>query len=176
MSDFAKSRIFAMLDADGDGSVSQDEYLARVDRVASAIGLDADDPRVAAARLAHEAVWQDMDADADGRVTFEQYRDWAGPETFERTCRSVLGSMFDLADVDADGRLNRGEFQRLRTAMGNAEDGVDEAFDNLDADADGLVGRDDYLEAIRGFVIGGTAAMAPAYGADRAAREVQSSY
>ena len=176
MSDFAKRRIFAMLDADGDGTVAKDEYLARVDRVASALGRTADDPQVAAARLAHEAVWQDMDADADGHVTFEQYRDWAGPETFERTCRSGLGSMFDLADADADGRLERTEFRRLRTAMGNPEHGVDEAFDNLDADADGLVGRDDYLEAIRGFVIAGVAAMTPAYGADPAIHEVKSSH
>jgi Ca2+-binding EF-hand superfamily protein len=144
--------------------------------VASAVGRTADDPQVTAARLAHEAVWQDMDADADDRVTFEQYRDWAGPETFERTCRSVLGSMFDLADADADGRLERSEFRRLRTAMGNAQDGVDEAFDNLDSDADGLVGRDDYLEAIRGFVVTGIAAMAPAYGADQTAHEVQPSH
>lgn len=176
MSDFAKRRIFAMLDVDGDGTVSKGEYLARVDRVASAVGRTVDDPAVAAARLAHEAVWQDMDADADGHVTFEQYRDWAGPETFERTCRSVLGSMFDLADADADGRLNRNEFRCLRTAMGNAEDGVDEAFDNLDADGDGLVERDDYLEAIRGFVIDGSAAMAPAYGTDSTVHEMQSSY
>lgn len=175
MSDSAKRRIFAMLDADGDGTLSREEYLARVERVASAVGRAPDDPRVVAARLAHEAVWQDMDADADGRVTFEQYREWAGPETFERTCRSVLGSMFDLADADADGRLNRGEFRRLRTAMGNAESDVDEAFDNLDTDTDGLVGRDDYLEAIRAFVVAGNAAMAPAYGAGRAAFEVQSS-
>lgn len=176
MSDFAKRRIFAMLDADGDGTVSKREYLARVDRVASAVGRRADDPRVVAARLAHEVVWGDMDADGDGLVTFEQYRGWAGPETFERSCRSVLGSMFDLADADADGLVDRGEFRRLRTAMGNAEDGVDEAFDNLDTDCDGLVDRDDYLEAIRGFVIAGTAAMAPAYGADRVAHSVQSSH
>lgn len=176
MSDFAKRRIFAMLDADADGTVSRDEYLARVDRVASAVGRTAGDPRVAAARLAHEAVWQDMDADADGHVTFEQYRAWAGQEAFERTCRPVLGSMFDLADADADGRLDRSEFRRLRTAMGNAENGVDEAFDNLDTDADGLVDRGDYLEAIRGFVLAGTAAMAPAYGADHTAHEVQPSH
>jgi hypothetical protein len=60
--------------------------------------------------------------------------------------------------------------------MGNAEDGVDEAFDNLDTDTDGLVGRDDYMEAIRGFVIAGIAAMAPAYGADHTAHEVQPSH
>ncbi|MEE1788588.1 EF-hand domain-containing protein [Streptomyces sp. SP17BM10] len=54
MSDEAKRRIFTMLDSDGDGVITHDEYLARVDRAASACGRDPQDPLVAAARAAHE--------------------------------------------------------------------------------------------------------------------------
>ncbi|MFD4656133.1 EF-hand domain-containing protein [Kitasatospora sp. NPDC058444] len=166
MSDDAKRRIFSMFDSDGDQVVSRSEYLSRVDRVAAALGVPAHAPAVAEARRAHEAVWRDMDADQDGRLTFDDYRGWAGPAAFERTCRAVLGAMFDLADGDGDGYLGRAEFIRLRTAMGNPKAGAEKAFDDLDNDHDGLVQRDDYLTAIRDFVVTGVSAIAPVYGTD----------
>lgn len=165
MSDSPQHRIFAMLDVDGDGAITRAEYLARVDRVASALGRDAHDPVVIESRAAHEAVFEDMDANHDGRVTFEEYRGWVGHETFERSCRRALGSLFDIADTDADGRLNRTEFARLRTAAGNAETDVDAAFDALDGDRDELIDRDTYLTGIRDFVTTGASPMAAAYGA-----------
>jgi Ca2+-binding EF-hand superfamily protein len=173
VSESAKRRIFSMLDADGDGVMSRTEYLARVDRVASAMGLGATHPLVAAARGAHETVWKDMDADGNGHVTFEEYSAWAGADAFERSCRPVLGSMFDLADADSDGRVSREEFTRLRTAMGNAESDVSAAFDALDADRDGMVDRDAYLAGIRDFLITGVSAMSAVYGSGRPAPETQ---
>ncbi|MGW8700933.1 EF-hand domain-containing protein [Streptomyces eurythermus] len=165
MADSPQHRIFAMLDVDGDGAITHQEYTARVDRVAAAVGRDAGDPVVAASRAAHEAVFRDMDADGDGRVTFEEYRAWVGHEAFERSCRPALGSLFDLADTDADGHLDRAAFTRLRTAAGNAETDAGAAFDALDTDHDGLIDRDAYLTGIRDFVTTGSSPMAAAYGA-----------
>ncbi|MFG2342026.1 EF-hand domain-containing protein [Streptomyces yangpuensis] len=163
MTDAAKQRIFAMLDRDGDGAVSRSEYLARVDRAAAAAGRGTDDPVVHAARAAHEAVFADMDADHDGRVTFEEYRTWAGHDAFERSCRPALGSLFDVADHDADGRLTRKEFTRLRMASGNTEADAGQAFDDLDSDGDGLIERDDYLAGIHDYVTTGSSPMEAAY-------------
>ncbi|MEN2424263.1 EF-hand domain-containing protein [Streptomyces rimosus] len=162
--DSPQHRIFTMLDVDGDGAITHAEYLARVDRVASAMGRDAHHPVVAASRAAHEAVFKDMDSDRDGRVTFEEYRTWVGHDAFERSCRPALGSLFDIADIDADGRLNRDEFVRLRTAAGNAGTDATAAFDVLDTD-DGLLDRDTYLASIKKFVTTGSSPMAAAYGA-----------
>ncbi|MFD8751046.1 EF-hand domain-containing protein [Kitasatospora sp. NPDC059577] len=164
MSNEAKRRIFAMLDSDGDGVISHDEYLARVDRAASAFGRGPQDPLVVAARVAHREVFGQMDGDGDGGVTFEEYRDWAGHEAFEQTCRPALGSLFDLADSDGDGRLTRPEFTRLRTASGNPAEGADAAFDALDVDGEGVVGRAAYLAAIHDFLTTGASPMAGAYG------------
>lgn len=167
-SDSPQHRIFAMLDVDGDGAVTHAEYLARVDRVALAMGRDAHHPVVATSRAAHEAVFQDMDANHDGRVTFEEYRSWVGHDAFERSCRPALGSLFDIADSDADGHLDRDEFIRMRSAAGNEETGADAAFDALDTDGDGLIDRDAYLAAIRTFVTMGDSPMAAAYGTGHA--------
>ncbi|MEU8513773.1 EF-hand domain-containing protein [Kitasatospora sp. NPDC048722] len=167
----SKRRIFSMLDADGDGVVSRAEYFARVDRVAAATGRDAGDPLVVAARAAHEEVWWHMDANRDLRVTFDEYSAWAGHDTFEESCRPALRSLFDLADADGDGRLDRDEFARLRAAMGNAELAIDSAFDALDTDRDGAVDREDYLVGIRDFLTTGVSAMADVYGAGRPASE-----
>ncbi|MEW1639916.1 EF-hand domain-containing protein [Streptomyces sp. NPDC093801] len=167
VSDSPQHRIFAMLDLDGDGVVTHAEYLGRVERVASAMGRDASHPVVAASRAAHEAVFADMDRDHDGRVTFEEYRSWVGHDAFERSCRPALGSLFDIADADGDGRLVRAEFVRMRAAAGNAEADAAAAFGDLDADGDGLVDREAYLAGIRDFVTTGTSPMAASYGRGR---------
>ncbi|MGV9270208.1 EF-hand domain-containing protein [Kitasatospora sp. NPDC003701] len=163
MSDAAKRRIFSMLDADGDGVISRDEYLARVDRAAAATGRGGLDPLVEAAREAHREVFGRMDADGDGRVSLAEYSGWAGHDAFEEFCRPALGSLFDLADADGDGRLGREEFTRLRAATGNSADGAAAAFEALDAAGDGLLGRDAYLAAIHDYLTTGTSAMADAY-------------
>ncbi|MEV0445925.1 EF-hand domain-containing protein [Streptomyces spectabilis] len=149
----AKAQIFAMLDTDGDGSISRDEYLARPARVAAAMARPARDPLVVAAHAAHERVYAAMDADGDGRVTLEEYAAWAGGPAFDEVCRPALGSLFDLADADATGQLDRASFARLREVLGNPPSGADAAFDALDTDGDGRVSRDEYLASIRAYVI-----------------------
>ncbi|MGW8767478.1 EF-hand domain-containing protein [Streptomyces sp. NPDC055815] len=79
----AQGHIFAMLDADGDGVISRQEYLARPERAAQALGRSVDDPLVRNSLVAHEQVHASMDADGDGKVTFARYATWAGGATFD---------------------------------------------------------------------------------------------
>ncbi|MFD8145339.1 EF-hand domain-containing protein [Streptomyces sp. NPDC059708] len=163
MSDTAKRRIFAMLDVDGDGVITPAEYLGRVDRAAAACGRDPQDPLVATALAAHAEVFRQMDGNGDGAVTYEEYRDWAGHDAFEESCRPALGSLFDLADRDGDGHLSREEFTRLRSATGNSAEGADAAFDALDPHRSGRVRRAVYLAAIHDFLTTGDSPMTRAY-------------
>ncbi|MET9428475.1 EF-hand domain-containing protein [Streptomyces sp. NPDC003036] len=150
----AHKLVFAMLDADGDGIVSREEYTARTRNVAQAMGLEEDDQLVVTARNLGERAWASMDADGDGKMTFDQYTAWAGAETFDTVCAPVLGALFDLADTDHDGSLDLGEFTALRTALNNPATNAEAAFTALDANGDGRIGRDDYIASIRAHVTG----------------------
>ncbi|MFF7686114.1 EF-hand domain-containing protein [Streptomyces syringium] len=158
----AKRLVFAMLDTDGDGVISKDEYAARADRVARVSGRSEDDPLVVTARTAGERAWAAMDANGDGGVTFEEYAAWAGAEAFDTVCEPVLGGLFDLADTDEDGALDLLEFTALRTALGNPVSNIESAFVALDGDSDGLVRRGDYLASVRAHVSGENSPMGEA--------------
>ncbi|AOR37076.1 calcium-binding protein [Streptomyces fodineus] len=151
-----------MMDADGDGIISAHDYLSRVDRAVWATGRSEDDPLVVAARAQAHKAWGAMDANGDGKLTFEEYDAWVGADKFDNVCRFALGALFDLADADGDGALDQTAFTLLRTALNNAPDSAAAAFHALDADGDGRVGRDEYLASIRSYVIGAPSPMGEA--------------
>ncbi|MFH9403942.1 EF-hand domain-containing protein [Streptomyces sp. NPDC017638] len=157
-----KARIYAMLDTDGDGIASRDDYFVRIERARQATGRADDDPLVLVARAAGERAWAAMDANGDGVMTYKEYISWVDAEKFDTICQYALGALFDLADTDRDGTLDRPGFTLLRQALGNRADSAGAAFDALDGDGDGRVSRQEYLASIRAYVTGGTSPMGDA--------------
>ncbi|MGW4893089.1 EF-hand domain-containing protein [Kitasatospora sp. NPDC004240] len=157
-----KARVYAMLDTDGDGVASRHDYFVRIDRAQRATGRGDDDPLVIAARAAGERAWAAMDSNGDGVMTYDEYLAWVDAEKFDTVCQYALGALFDLADTDGDGALDRPQFTLLRQALGNRAGSADAAFDALDDDGDGRVGRVQYLASIRAYVTGGDSPMGDA--------------
>ncbi|MFI9366241.1 EF-hand domain-containing protein [Kitasatospora sp. NPDC053057] len=149
-----KARVYAMLDTDGDGVASRHDYFVRIERARQATGRGHDDPLVTAALTTGERAWAAMDANGDGVMTYDEYVAWVDADKFDNVCRYALGALFDLADADQDGALDRSQFTALRQALGNRADNADAAFDALDGDGDGRVSRAEYLASIRAFVTG----------------------
>jgi Ca2+-binding EF-hand superfamily protein len=150
------------MDTDGDGVITAHDYLSRIERVVQATGRTEDDPLVVTSRAEGLKAWEVMDANADGRLTFDEYDAWVDADKFDNVCRFALGSLFDLVDTDSDGALDRTEFTILRTALNNPADNAEAAFNTLDIDGDGRVARDAYLAAIRAYVIGDSSPMGEA--------------
>src|SRR5690348_3227877 len=82
-----KARIFAMLDTDGDGVASRQDYFIRIERAQQATGRKDDDPLVIAARTTGERAWSAMDANGDGMMTFDEYAAWVDADKFDNICR-----------------------------------------------------------------------------------------
>lgn len=152
-------RVFAMMDTDGDSVITAHDYLSRIERTVTATGRTQNDPLVITAWAEGRKAWAAMDANADGRLTFDEYDAWVDGDKFDHICRSALGALFDLADTDSDGTLDKTQFTALRTALNNPPDNAQAAFDALDADHDGRITRDAYLAAIRAYIVGDTSPM-----------------
>lgn len=142
------------MDGDGDGVIAAYDYLSRIDRTVLATGRTEDDPLVVTARAEGRKAWAAMDANDDGKLTFDEYNAWVGADEFDNICRFALGSLFDLVDADGDGALDKAEFMMLRTALNNPPGNAAAAFDALDTDGDGRVGRAAYLASIRAYIVG----------------------
>lgn len=108
--------LFARLDADSDGRISQPEVttaktrqFARADRDAdgqvTADELSAIQARLDRAQDAMEGAAERLDADGDGSLSLAEF---TAPRPF-----------FALLDIDGDGALSRAEAERARVILQN---------------------------------------------------------
>lgn len=86
--------VFAAMDADDDGSLTFDEYMAV--RFGPQYGYNAQ--REAAMQAAKSARFAAMDADKDGKVTQQEFI-------------AAAKGHFDAADADKDGKVSPWEFR-----------------------------------------------------------------
>ncbi|MFC4495098.1 EF-hand domain-containing protein [Streptomyces ovatisporus] len=155
-------------DEDGDGRITAADYRARAHRVIDAFSADPQSDRARAVTEAYMRLWERMaaalDVDKDGEISFAEYLNWFHGHTkrngdFEEALVPALRTAFTLADADRDGRLDQEEFLRLTiAASGSDRDRAEQAFPQIDTDGDGWVVFDEYIDAIRSFVVEGEGA------------------
>lgn len=154
---------FALLDTDGDGSLSREDFELVTLRVCAAFGHlpgSADYDRVLGAYL---KVWERLCAELE----HDPYEGCSMPEFLDACDRALLAPavsdlpqlhdldlvdlVFDIADADQNGVIDLAEFTAWMHAYGVGARATVEAFDLLDSDHDGVLSRDEMMQAAEEF-------------------------
>lgn len=127
------SLVFALLDADGTGYLEADDFELMASRVIAA-APDSDDVARAAVLAAFRHYWAtlaaELDANDDGRISFEEYAACVlSPERFDAAITDFAEALAALGDPDCDGLIERHVFMALMTAIGFERANIDALFD-----------------------------------------------
>jgi Ca2+-binding EF-hand superfamily protein len=152
---------FALLDTDGDGRLTQDDYELVCLRLCAAFGLLPGSAGHEQLRAAYLTLWERlrarMDRDGSGVVTLPQFLESCQRaiverrDGFERNLAGLVDLLFDLVDADADGAISLSEFAAWLHAYGVGPRDTAAAFDLLDADEDGALEKAEMLSAAEQF-------------------------
>jgi Ca2+-binding EF-hand superfamily protein len=125
--------VFSLFDANGNGYLDADDFTLMASRVHLAAS-DSDEAAKAAMQAAFLRYWTtlvaELDADHDGRVSFDEYTACVlSPERFDATIADFAESLGALGDPDGDGLIERPLFVSLMTAIGFERPNIDSLFD-----------------------------------------------
>ncbi|MEV0751499.1 EF-hand domain-containing protein [Streptosporangium sp. NPDC050280] len=125
--------VFTLLDADGTGFLEADDFELMANRVIAAAS-DSDDAAKAAMLAAFRGYWaalsSELDANDDGRISFEEYAACVlSPERFDAAISDFAEALAELGDPDGDGLIERHVFMALMTAIGFERANIDALFD-----------------------------------------------
>lgn len=125
--------IFALLDADGTGSLETEDFELMATRVVAA-SPDSGDAAKAAMLTAFRRYWTtlaaELDANRDGHISFEEYAACVlSPERFDGAITDFAEALAALGDPNGDGLIERRVFVALMTAIGFERVNIDALFD-----------------------------------------------
>lgn len=160
--DFLHTKIshgFDLLDVDGDGALTEADHIIMGHRAADALGYPRDSEQCARMIDAYVTIWRDLHAPhvggPDGRLLKEEFiTSTAALATDTEAATATVGALarafFAIADVDADGMVNRSEFDIFQRSHFPAipQADLDEAFAHLDRDGDGALSAAEFENAI----------------------------
>nr|WP_242436636.1 EF-hand domain-containing protein [Streptomyces sp. CB02488] len=140
--------MYAILDTDGSGSVTVDDFTKVTQRILGTFGHAPDSSEATRAATAAKAFWSALstavDTDRDGVLTQEEYTRASeqlllgGEGPVEQQTKSWVESFVVVADTDGNGILDREEFTRLMRAFGSPENGIELILQHM-VGADGTV-------------------------------------
>ncbi|GAA2608284.1 hypothetical protein GCM10010411_48140 [Actinomadura fulvescens] len=154
-------KFFDLLDDNGDGVLTLEDFQDAASRVCTAFGFAAGGPEEEMIHGAYVKLWEDiyapMDADGDKRIDFDEMLQahqttiLDPPDGYEKV-RPVAQAFLDIADTNKDGRLTNAEYVRMmRDAFRVPEDEGTAAFQDLDQQSRGHVTYGEIHRAVEGF-------------------------
>ncbi|MEV8379195.1 EF-hand domain-containing protein [Kribbella sp. NPDC056861] len=148
-------RVFAQLDADGNGFVDETDVTALVGRVVTSFALAPDSAETVTrtCRSLWSALLENSDAEGDGIVSSTEFR--AGlikvtsPNVYAGSFRAAVDSLLALGQQP--DRLTAEEWTKIRAALGTSEARAGILFDLLDEDRRGSLAVEQLAAAIREY-------------------------
>jgi tellurite resistance protein TerC len=156
-------RRFAVIDADGNGLWQWEDGRLVAGRLCEAFGHAADSAAgyavAAALRALFDTMLSHMDANGDRAITPDEFvtavgrtiNDRAG---FDAAVGAAARSLIQVADADANGALDAGEYTRLAAVYGVGADEAERTFSRLDQDRNGMLDAAELTMAICHFFAG----------------------
>ena len=156
---------FAKWDVDGSGSLEKADLQKEAAQIGQAFGQNTDSSQARQLADAFSAMFDHLAGEAgvssDGSLTEEQFVaatgsmiDAGAEETFNAVLGPVMRGIVALCDKNADGQINRDEWQAWMQGVGVDESQARIAFDQVDANGNGELSVDELLGAVRDFHYG----------------------
>ncbi|HEY1179114.1 MAG TPA: EF-hand domain-containing protein [Phytomonospora sp.] len=157
---FEYSRLFDLVDTDGNGEVTARDMTALGERVIAAFGGAATPAKTEVVRSGFTAYWSGLAAPmggGDGPFTREQFTDGLtkavgrSEQGFDSLLRPLAEAIFALCDTDDSGVISLAEFQRAESAMGVPTADSERIFRLIDANGDGDIDSGELVAAVADF-------------------------
>jgi len=152
---------FALLDTDGDGRLTQQDYELVCLRLCAAFGHLPGSAGYERVRAAYLTLWERlrtrMDRDGSGVVTLPQFLESCEHaivqrrDGFGRNLAGLVELLFDVVDADANDAIDLPEFTTWMHAYGVGPRDTVDAFDLLDENGDGVLSKAEMTAAAEQF-------------------------
>jgi Ca2+-binding EF-hand superfamily protein len=147
--------VFTLFDADGNGRLDADDFELmgrRVVDTATGSSESAKAAMLAAFRTYWTTLAAELDANGDGRVSYEEYQACVlAPERFDRAIGEFAEALGALGDPNGDGLVERPLFVALMDAIGFEHEAIHALFDAFHPDAFDQIPVPVWVEGIKDY-------------------------
>ncbi|QMU71390.1 EF-hand domain-containing protein [Streptacidiphilus sp. P02-A3a] len=153
--------VFDLADVNGRGELGGEHVEELVEQLAGAFGVAPGSPEHTALKAATSRLWQVLlqdlglgDKDKVGREHYVAHYSAAADSAVRQSLTQLTDLLFELFDVDGDGKISPSEFERYHRAWDVPADRIQLTFEQLDSGGTGFLSREQLSEYLGGFILG----------------------